>query len=59
MSQTVGVLVQSLETLGGGERVAVNLCNALEPIFDIRLIQFYEKRVGVSCVIYIQTYYVR
>lgn len=49
MKQTVGVLVQSLETLGGGERVAVNLCNALEPIFDIRLIQFYETSPCILC----------
>lgn len=58
MTQTVGVLVQSLETLGGGERVAVNLCNALEPIFDIRLIQFYENESVYPVSPTIQTYYV-
>ena len=58
MSQTVGVLVQSLETLGGGERVAVNLCNALESIFDIRLIQFYENKSVYPVSPTIQTYYV-
>ena len=58
MSQIVGVLVQSLETLGGGERVAVNLCNALEPIFDIRLIQFYENESVYPVSPTIQTYYV-
>ena len=42
MTQTVGVLVQSLETLGGGERVAVNLCNALE----LSLIHIYNSSIG-------------
>lgn len=43
MKQSVGVLVKSLETFGGGERVAVNLCNALKSMFDVHLIQFYKN----------------